>query len=114
VSHGEAVAIGMALDTHYSVLVGLLEPGQDTRVLRLLKRLGFGLWREELEERDAHGRWSLWDGLTEFREHLGGELCVTLLAGIGRGVEVGEMDPGLFSESVDWLKKRPDPCDWIG
>src|SRR5919206_45835 len=44
VSHGEAVAIGVALDTRYAVLAGLLPPGEDTRICRLLERLGFRLW----------------------------------------------------------------------
>jgi 3-dehydroquinate synthase len=35
--HGEAVAIGLALDTRYSVQVGLLAPGGEERVYSLLK-----------------------------------------------------------------------------
>ena len=34
--HGEAVAIGMALDARYSVLVNHLEPGAEDRICRLL------------------------------------------------------------------------------
>jgi 3-dehydroquinate synthase len=46
------------------------------------------------------------EGLREFREHLGGELTITLLSGIGAGVEVHEMDEGKVLESIAWLKER--------
>ena len=53
--HGEAVALGIALDARYSVLSGLLEPGQEERVWQLLRRLGFRLWHETLEKRVSDG-----------------------------------------------------------
>jgi 3-dehydroquinate synthase len=106
VSHGEAVAIGVALDTRYSVMTGLLAEGEDERVLRLLRQLGFTLWHDALKQRDAQGRLSLQQGLADFREHLGGELTVTLLAEIGRGVEVHEMDGGLIDSCIAWLEAR--------
>lgn len=106
VNHGEAVAIGVALDTHYSVLTGLLAEGEDERVLRLLKRLGFALWDDRLRQRNADGRLALLQGLADFQEHLGGELTVTLLADIGRGVEVHKMDPAIVSRCIDWLERR--------
>src|SRR4051794_34308914 len=86
--HGEAVAVGIALDARYSVAKGMLADGEDTRICRLLERLGFRLWHPALETLAADGRPALLAGLTEFREHLGGELTITLLAGIGRGEEV--------------------------
>jgi 3-dehydroquinate synthase len=104
--HGEAVAIGIALDARYSVLSGLLPEGDDQRVARLLGRLGFRIWDDALELRDETGRRRLLAGLAEFQEHLGGELTVTLLAGIGRGVEVHEMDGALVERSIQWLKER--------
>lgn len=106
VNHGEAVAIGIALDTHYSVLTGLLAEGEDERVLRLLKRLGFTLWDDRLRQRNADGQLALLQGLADFQEHLGGELTVTLLADIGRGVEVHKMEPAVVSRCIDWLEQR--------
>ena len=55
VNHGEAVAIGIALDTRYSVMTGLLAEGEDRRVLDVLKRLGFTLWHDALRLQDADG-----------------------------------------------------------
>ena len=53
-----------------------------------MQKLGFSLFDPLMHATGAEGKWLLLDGLEEFREHLGGELTVTLLAGIGRGVEV--------------------------
>ena len=44
--------------------------------------------------------------LPTLREHLGGELTVTLLKSIGEGVEVHEMNPELVMQSIDWLRER--------
>jgi 3-dehydroquinate synthase len=106
--HGEAVAIGIALDARYSVLARLLPEGDDERVARLLGKLGFRIWDDALDLRDETGRRRVLAGLAEFQEHLGGELTVTLLAGIGRGVEVHEMDAAIVERSIQWLKKRAD------
>lgn len=104
--HGEAVAIGMALDARYSVLCGLLDPTAEERVRFLLDHLGFRLWHAALERQTAEGRHAILDGLREFQEHLGGELTVTLLSAIGTGVEVHEMDEALVLRSIAWLKER--------
>jgi 3-dehydroquinate synthase len=102
--HGEAVAIGIALDTRYSVLAGLLDEGSEQRVRFLLDHLGFRLWHPALERTMPDGRHAVLEGLREFREHLGGELTVTLLSDLGVGVEVHEMDESLILEAVADLK----------
>ena len=104
--HGEAVAIGIALDTHYSVLKGHLPAGQDVRVRRLLEKLGFRLWHEACDQRTADGHFALTEGLNEFREHLGGQLTITLLSDIGSGIEVHEMDEDAISASIEWLRSE--------
>ena len=103
--HGEAVAIGMALDTRYSVLAGLLDAAAEQRIGFLLEHLGFRLWHSALENRMANGRHAVLEGLREFREHLGGELTVTLLSDIGVGVEVHEIDEALMRQAIDGLKQ---------
>ena len=102
--HGEAVAIGVALDARYSVLAGMLREGEDVRVLRLLTRLGFTLWDDALDLRDGQKQRRVMSGLADFQEHLGGELTITLLEAIGRGVEVHVMDHALIERSIRWLK----------
>jgi len=106
VRHGEAVAIGLALDTRYSVAKGLLAAGNEDRVCALLDKLGFDLWHPALEMRNEDGVLTILAGLREFREHLGGELTITLLTGIGTGHEVNEMDESIILDSLTWLKNR--------
>lgn len=107
--HGEAVAIGVALDTLYSRRVGLLDAASCDRVIALLGQLGFELFSPPLQLRDPRGRLTILDGLREFREHLGGELTVTLLAGIGRGVERHEMNEQIVAEAIEELAWRARP-----
>jgi 3-dehydroquinate synthase len=104
--HGEAVAIGIALDARYSVLAGLLAAGQEERICALLEHLGFRLWHPAVERLREDGGFALLEGLREFREHLGGELTITLLEGIGRGVEVHAIDEDLMRAAMAWLKAR--------
>jgi 3-dehydroquinate synthase len=104
--HGEAVAIGLALDSRYSVQVGFLEEGADARICALLEKLGFRLWHPLLEKHDDEGNLIVLSGLREFREHLGGELTITLLRDIGVGEEVHEMHEAEIRKAVAWLKHR--------
>jgi len=104
--HGEAVAIGLALDVVYSVKKGYLPRIVGERILRLLEGIGFTLWDPALNERGPGGTPAVVDGLREFREHLGGELHVTLLRGIGQGFEVTEMDEAIVSSAIDQLEAR--------
>ena len=104
--HGEAVAIGLALDARYSVQVGMLPAGGEERVHAVLKRLGFHLWHPALESRDSSGHWQLLRGLQEFREHLGGDLTITLLRDIGVGEEVHQMDTQEILRALVWLRRQ--------
>lgn len=98
--HGEAVAIGMALDALYSVDVGLAPAHVADAVIDTLERLGFTLWDDELDNTE------LFDGIDEFREHLGGDLTVTLIEGIGRGREVHELRREIVERARDHLRVR--------
>jgi len=104
--HGQAVAIGLALDVVYSRLRGFLAPAQSERVLGLLEGLGFRLFAAEVLQPGRAGRLALLDGLEEFREHLGGRLTVTLLREIGSGFETHEMDPGCILQAIEELRLR--------
>jgi len=106
--HGEAVAIGMLLDTRYSVLAGLLEAGSDERVAQLLEALGFTLWDASLDQVDTLGQLELMAGLDHFRTHLGGQLTITLLKRVGEGLEVHDMNTPLVIEAIAWLRTRAE------
>jgi 3-dehydroquinate synthase len=98
--HGEAVAIGVALDSVYSSLAGLLPEPEMKRILAILPGLGFTLWHPALESLD------LATAMESFREHLGGQLFLSLITGIGSRVEVNEVDFGLMRLAMADLKER--------
>ncbi|WP_251978885.1 3-dehydroquinate synthase [Salinicola avicenniae] len=106
VGHGDAVAIGIALDARYSVLAGLLPAGAEWRVVWLLQRLGLPTFHEQLLEIGHDGHPAILEGLREFREHLGGELTITLLGGLGRGTDVHDIDEPLMLEAIHWLREE--------
>jgi 3-dehydroquinate synthase len=96
--HGESVAIGIALDTTYSWLAGKISQEDLERVIRLIRTLGFDLYAPQLSGE------ALLEGLEEFREHLGGELTITLLEGLGKGVEVHQMNHELVRKAIEQLQ----------
>lgn len=102
--HGEAVAIGMAIDVLYSARAGWLSDSVARSVVGLLADLGLPLWDDALEAMSPAGYPVVIDGLTEFREHLGGELTITLLRGIGGGFEVNEIEPAEVHAAIHELK----------
>jgi 3-dehydroquinate synthase len=104
--HGEAVAIGMAVDLVYSAKAGFLPACELNRALKLLASLGLPLWHEAMRQRDGRRQYVVVEGLQEFREHLGGRLHVTLLRQIGDGFEVTEMNEQLIVESIEDLGRR--------
>ncbi|MSU58300.1 MAG: 3-dehydroquinate synthase [Pedosphaera sp.] len=106
IRHGEAVAVGIALDTIYSRAMGFLSAADAERVLRLLEALGFELFANELLHVDSENSLMVVNGLEEFREHLGGQLAITLLRGIGLGFEVHEMNLAKVVEAIYELKER--------
>lgn len=102
VRHGEAVAMGIALDSVYSHLSGRISKVEVDRILTLIKTLGFELTHPLLH---VSGNESpLLKGLNEFREHLGGKLTITLLNKIGLGQEVHEMDNEIIRRANQYLE----------
>lgn len=106
VSHGEAVAIGMALDLVYSVKKGIVDSATAERVLKIIQHIGFRIFHPGLLALGKSGEPVILEGLEEFREHLGGELTVTLVPKIGAKVEVHEMDRELILVALAELRDR--------
>ncbi|HEY1084171.1 MAG TPA: 3-dehydroquinate synthase [Prosthecobacter sp.] len=104
VSHGEAVAIGMAVDLVYSVKKGILDAVTAKRVVGLIEQIGFETYHPDLLTPGRTGEPAILEGLEEFREHLGGELTVTLVPKIGQKFEVHEMDRDLILAAMEDLR----------
>jgi len=109
-SHGEAVAIGIALDTTYSYLAGFLPEDDWRRIISLLPALGLSVYVPELEQnlhdenRAGDQRPSVLDGLDEFREHLGGALTILMLRSIGAPFDVHEIRRDVMIRSISVLR----------
>jgi 3-dehydroquinate synthase len=98
--HGEAVAIGVALDSLYAARIGLLDELSSRRIVATLEDLGFALGHAALAQLDVEA------ALAAFREHLGGGLTITLIEGIGRSVDVHEIDAPQMRASIAQLLRR--------
>jgi 3-dehydroquinate synthase len=109
-SHGEAVAIGMALDTTYSYLAGFLPEDDWRRIMSLLPALGLSVYTPELGQHlepeadgSAHPA-SVLRGLDEFREHLGGSLTILMLRSIGAPFDVHDIRRDVMIRSIGVLR----------
>jgi 3-dehydroquinate synthase len=96
--HGEAVAIGIALDATCSALCGYLAWDVAAEICDVLGALGLPAYDEALNDTER-----LLDGLEEFREHLGGRLTVPLLRGIGESFDAHEIKAARVREAVERL-----------
>jgi len=103
--HGEAVAIGVALDALYAAAIGRLTPVEAHRVLDLLTSIGFRLWDPCFDLRDADGRRQIYAGLVQFREHLGGRLTLAMPDGLGRRQDVDVFDEMACEDCLTQLRK---------
>jgi len=102
-SHGEAVAVGIALDTRYATLSGLLNEVDCDRLMTAFAQIGLPVYSPLLKRTLPDGELEIFAGLEEFREHLGGQLTVTLPDGIGNGVEVHDMDAARIKDAIGYL-----------
>ncbi len=104
IGHGQAVSIGIALDSCYACRAGLLSDKALAAVLAGLKSSGLPIWSDLLERETAAGTLEVIQGLFDFQEHLGGELRVTLPDGIGAKIEVNSMDTDVIHDAILFLK----------
>ncbi len=104
IGHGQAVSVGICLDSYVAMRRGLISHGELDRILNGFTACGLITWNELLERKKTDGGLEIFDGIEEFREHLGGELTLTLPDGIGRKIEVHDMDPATVEEGIAYLK----------
>ena len=104
--HGQAVSVGIALDSCYARRQGLISEAELGRIIGGLAASGLPVWSEHLAKRGADGKLAILRGLEEFREHLGGRLTVTFPDGIGCRREVNQVDLAVMEECVGELARR--------
>lgn len=94
IRHGEAVSIGVAVDVVYSSLVHGLPDTVVQATLQTLSHMGLPVYDPALTEQ------TIFDGLEEFRQHLGGELTLTMITEIGRPIEVHAIDHAAMRKAI--------------
>nr|WP_320017168.1 3-dehydroquinate synthase [uncultured Desulfobacter sp.] len=102
--HGQAVSVGIALDSYYAWQMSLISRDELDRLITSLINCGLPVWSEYLEATDASGRLEIENGLEEFRQHLGGRLTFTMPQGIGNKCERHEMDFDVIRQGIAFLK----------
>lgn len=106
ISHGHAVAVGICIDTVYSQKIGLISKEDSNRVIHCFSHLGFKLNPSELVLKNtSDGVLRILEGLAEFREHIGGILCLTMLSKIGSSVELHEVHLSKMTESIEQMSR---------
>jgi 3-dehydroquinate synthase len=109
--HGEAVAIGLALDATYAREIGLLSAATWQRIMHVLATVGLATYAPQLSEHldDLDHPRCVLRGLAEFREHLGGRLTIMLPMTVGRGKEVHHVDLDLVRLCIAALRSGGPP-----
>ncbi|HAF77589.1 MAG TPA: 3-dehydroquinate synthase [Maribacter sp.] len=101
--HGEAVAKGIALDVTYAQLVGLISEEDLQHILDVMIAIGFDL---SLPVQNDDKIEQLLNGIEEFREHLGGQLTITLISDLGVKHDVHTIDMELMSKAITKLNHQ--------
>jgi 3-dehydroquinate synthase len=104
--HGEAVSIGIALDSYYAMRQGLISQKSVTTLVTALKSVGLPIWHRCLTERKPDNSYAIMEGLIRFQEHLGGPLTITLPAPIGARTEVHRIETQLMIDGISFLKAQ--------
>ena len=101
--HGEAVAKGIALDVTYAQLIGLITESDLHHILNVMVEIGFDL---SLPVNTSSEIETLMNGIEEFREHLGGQLTITLISGLGVKHDVHTIDMKVMAEAIGKLNHQ--------
>ncbi|MEI7900446.1 MAG: 3-dehydroquinate synthase [bacterium] len=104
--HSSAVAIGIALDSTYAMLKGMISPSERTQIVQGLADCGMPVWSPLLERAGSTGEPDVLRGLEQFREHLGGRLCITLPRPIGKKHEVHSINVALVKKAISLLDRE--------
>jgi 3-dehydroquinate synthase len=99
-SHGQAVAIGIAIDATYANFMGCLSDTDHRKILECLSGIGFELYHRVTRQANT-----LLGGLDEFQEHLGGKLTIPSIRGIGKTFDIFEIDTNRMLAAISYLER---------
>ena len=102
--HGEAVSIGMAVDLQIAAGLGLVSKPEAQDVSDGLMRAGLPVWSDLLLATDSNEKLLIWEGLEEFRAHLGGALTLAMPNGLGRKTDIHSLSYNEVVRAVNALQ----------
>lgn len=103
-NHGEAVAVGLAVDLQIASKLGFINTEEVTKIMSALETIGLSLWDEKLEMRNSDGGLTVMRGLEQFREHLGGSLRIAMPDGPGKKQDLLELKEEVAAAAIKELK----------
>ncbi|MFW6153666.1 MAG: 3-dehydroquinate synthase [Planctomycetota bacterium] len=104
--HGQAIAVGIAVDCACARHLGLIGGDDLERVLDALIRAGLPVYHQHLDDRTAHGRLKLLASLEDMRHRFGPSVTVLLPDRIGHAVAVRVPDRRILTRAIADLAAR--------
>ena len=98
IQHGEAVLAGLSIDCTYSHLQNWLCKETFSRICSLNNKLLSDKATRQYIKNLRPER--IFEGIEEFRQHIGGKLCLTMLKDIGCPMEVDHVDQKIMLRSI--------------
>jgi len=98
-SHGQAVAIGIAIDATYANLMGWLGDAEHGKILECLAGMGFELYHRAMQNSKT-----LLGGLDEFQEHLGGRLTIPTINEVGHAFDINSIDTNRMLAAISYME----------
>jgi 3-dehydroquinate synthase len=102
--HGEAVMTGILLDSFYAVKTRNLEEKVLNQLIEACRTMKFPIYVPELSIEKPDKTLAVFEGIEEFREHLGGKLHITIPAGLGSKKEISFIDTKIVKAGINFLK----------
>lgn len=96
VPHGIAVGMGMLIDTLYAVNMNIAQKDTFLKLRQVLADFQMPFHKQYLHRR-------LLKGISDFQQHIGGELNITLVPSIGNKIEVNDIDLDVMAATLNEL-----------
>ena len=98
--HGEAVAIGIAIDLHYAANIQFIDLLDARAICRAIQHCGLPIYHPFLDQRYDE----LLSGLSEFRQHLGGALTLAMPKPLGNLTNIHHIDHECLQKSIQQIR----------
>ncbi len=108
IGHGEGVSIGIAVDSAYAMLLNFITEEDLLSITTALYKCGLPIYSDLLTRLGSTKEPDIFEGIEQFREHLGGKLCITLPKPVGSKTEVHSIDREKLIAAIDLIKNNRD------